>query len=358
MNRSDTICREEIAPPRVVAERRCWLSAVPGGSQRRDARTVDALSELLQAVKLTGADFMMMDMRAPWCVLIDEAPLGRAMPRVGHRIHLHYVLQGQCHARTPDTGQLTVVHAGEAVLIAHGDAHELSSDQELAPTPIESLLRPGGGRPLARLQHGGNGAATRVVCGFLACDSRLCRALLQALPRLTTVTLHSGPCGGWFEATVQQSLLEAGSGRAGAAAMLARLAELLIVEALRRYVETLEPDQPGWLAGLRDPMVERALALLHNQPERKWTVKDLARETGSSRSVLAERFTHYLGVAPMRYLTHWRLDLAARTLRNGQGARLARVAEAVGYESETAFNRAFKREHGNSPQRWRRQVAG
>jgi AraC family transcriptional regulator, alkane utilization regulator len=318
----------------------------------------DALSDALQAVKLTGAVFMTMDFRAPWCVLTNEAPLRRAMPRVEHMIHFHYVQQGQCHVRIPDTGQRMVVHEGEVVLIAHGDAHELSSDPALAPTPIESLLTPGGGRPLTQLKHGGNGAATLVVCGFLACDPRLCRSLLQALPRLTTVALRSGPSGGWIEATVQQSLLEADSGRAGAVAMLARLSELLFVEALRRHVETLGPDQPGWLAGLRDPLVGRALALLHNQPERKWTVENLARETGGSRSVLSERFAHYLGVAPMRYLTRWRLALAARTLRNEPGARLARVAEAVGYDSETAFNRAFKREHGHSPQRWRRQVAG
>ena len=325
--------------------------------EKRNALIVDALSEALQAVKLSGAVFMTMDFRAPWCVLTNEAPLRRAMPHVEHMLHFHYVLEGQCHVRIAGTQQRVVVHAGEVVLIAHGDNHEVSSDPHLASTPIESLLPPGGGRPLLRLQHGGNGEATLVVCGFLACDPRLCRALLQALPRLMTVALRSGPSGAWIEATVQQSLLEASSGRSGAGAMLARLAELLFVEALRCHVETLDAQQSGWLAGLRDPLVGRALASLHRQPQRDWTVEHLAGEIGCSRSVLAERFTHYLGTPPMRYLARWRLALAASALRSDPGARLARVAEAVGYTSETAFNRAFKREHGHSPQRWQRLVS-
>lgn len=318
---------------------------------------MDALSEVLQAVKLAGAVFMAAEFRAPWSVVTNDAPLRRAMPTVEHLIHFHYVLAGQCHARVAGTGASVVVQAGEVLIFAQGDAHELASDPRLAPLPIEALLPPAAAGPLTQLDHGGTGAPTRVVCGFLACDPRLCSPLLQALPRLLTVALRNGPSSDWIDATVQQSLAEATSGRAGATAVLVRLSELLFIEALRRHIETLAPPQSGWLASLRDPLVGRALAVLHHRPAQDWTVEALARDVGCSRSVLAERFTRHLGLSPMRYLMRWRLAVAASALRSrGGDAKLASVAEDVGYASETAFNRAFKREYGVSPQRWRRQM--
>ena len=318
---------------------------------------MDPLSEALQAVKVRGAVFMTMRCGAPWSVLTDEAPLRRAMPQVEHMIDFHYVQTGECHARTASSVQGIRVHAGEVLVVAQGGAHTLASDPQLAPVPIESLLPPKGQSPLTELVCGGAGDETLLVCGLLACDPRLCRPLLQALPPLMAVPLRSDPSGDWIDVTVRQSLVEVNSGRAGAGAVLARLAELLFVEALRRHVESLGSEQPGWLGALRDTNVGRALALLHREPGRDWTVDALARDAGCSRSVLAERFTHYLGLPPMRYLTRWRLAVAASALRSQDGARLARVAEDVGYASETAFNRAFKREFGHSPQRWRRQFA-
>lgn len=317
----------------------------------------DPLSEVLRSVKLTGAVFLTMTVRAPWCVLTENAPLRRMMPWVEHLIHFHYVQEGQCTASVADSTEHMVVRAGEFLIFAQGDAHELSSAPHLAPTPITAILPRNGGGPLKHVDHGGTGDATVVVCGFLACDPRLLRPLLEGLPRMLTVSLRSSPSGAWIDATVRQSLIEATSGREGAAAVLSRLAELLFVEALRHHVETSEPTSAGWLAALSDPLVGRAIAVMHQRPECAWTVQTLAREAGCSRSVLAERFTYLLGLSPMRYLARWRMAVAAGRLRSEEGARLARVAEGVGYASETAFNRAFKREYGHSPQRWRRQFA-
>jgi AraC-like DNA-binding protein len=208
---------------------------------------------------------------------------------------------------------------------------------------------------ITSVRHGGDGAATRVVCGFLACDPRLCRPLLFSLPRVLKVNIRNGPSGEWLERSIRQSAVEAGSPRAGNDVMLAKLSEVLFIETLRRYLEGLAPGQTGLLAALRDPLVASALSLLHGRTAHSWTVERLAQESGTSRSVLAERFAHYLGEPPMRYLARWRLALAARALRS-RTDRPARIAEEVGYESETAFNRAFKREYGLPPSRWRRQV--
>jgi AraC family transcriptional regulator, alkane utilization regulator len=221
----------------------------------------------------------------------------------------------------------------------------LSRLAEMLPTPKQGEVM--------SVRHGGEGEATRTICGFLACDPHLCRPILSALPRIFRVGIRAGPSGEWLEGSLRHSLAEAVSTRPGADVVLARLSEVLFVETLLRYIEGLPPGQTGWLAGLRDPLVGHALKLLHREPARAWTVDELAHEVGCSRSVLAERFTQYLGQPPIQYLTRWRLTLAASRLRSGS-ASLARVAEAVGYESEAAFNRAFKREFGVPPARWRR----
>jgi AraC-like DNA-binding protein len=206
------------------------------------------------------------------------------------------------------------------------------------------------------MRHGGGGAATRFVCGYLALSRSVFRPLFEALPRLVCIPMGEGPAAAMLRELFRAGVRESAALRPGAGSMLAKLAELLFVEALRRYIERLPPGGNGWLAGVRDAHVGRALALLHATPGRHWTVDELAREAALSRSALAERFTALVGEPPIQYLLRWRLALAARALRSGADA-IAQLAERSGYESEAAFSRAFKREFGMPPAAWRKAAA-
>jgi transcriptional regulator GlxA family with amidase domain len=208
-----------------------------------------------------------------------------------------------------------------------------------------------------QLRHGGGGAVTRFVCGYLACSRSVSRPLLEALPRVVHIPMGDGPAATLMQELVRAGVLESVAARAGAGSMLAKLAELMFVEALRRYVEGLPPEGRGWLAGVRDAQVGRALSLMHAAPDKAWTVDKLARQVALSRSALAERFSALVGESPIQYLIRWRLALAAQMLRSGRDA-VARVAERSGYESEAAFNRAFKREFGMPPAAWRKAGPG
>jgi AraC-like DNA-binding protein len=202
---------------------------------------------------------------------------------------------------------------------------------------------------------GGGPDRARLVCGFLGCDERPFNPLLTALPPVIHLPASGEGTTAWLGMLLSVALKEAGSARAGAENVLARLSELMFVEAIRRYLETLPPAQTGWLAGLRDPVVGQALAALHGEPKEAWTVEGLARLVGVSRSVLAERFTEVVGQPPMQYLALWRMQLASRLLLDG-GA-VASVASAVGYESEAAFSRAFKKLVGQAPATYRKGAA-
>jgi AraC-like DNA-binding protein len=221
------------------------------------------------------------------------------------------------------------------------------------PELIQLPRRPG---EIVTPRHDGGGAVTRLACGYLAIDRRLCAGLLEALPRVLRVDSRSGELSAWLNASLRMSLVEHHGEEPGRACVLAKLSELMFVEAIRRYVESLPPGQANWLAGLKDPHVGRALARLHREPARGWTVDALARDVGLSRSALAERFTNLVGRSPMQYLTHWRLTLAAHLLKT-TGRPASSIAFEIGYESEAAFNRAFKREFGAPPSAWRRQLA-
>lgn len=319
---------------------------------------MDALSEVLKAQRLTSGIFLDADFTAPWC--IDSAPgkqeLRRMLPGAEHVAIYHLLIEGRCRSCLPDGGEAIELKAGDLLMFPQGDGHRMGSDLQLAPVAAGSLVQPSPEGGLARMSHGGGGARTRFVCGYLACDSRLCRPLLGALPRMLRVPLGDGPAASWIFGTLRRGADETRAPRAGADAVLAKLSELLFIEAIRSYIETLPQDQRGWFAGLRDPHVGRALALLHAEPARAWTVDDLGRDVGLSRSSLAERFALLIGEPPMQYLTRWRLALAARELKESRDSVL-RVAEQVGYESEAAFNRAFKREFGMPPATWRRHSA-
>jgi AraC-like DNA-binding protein len=203
------------------------------------------------------------------------------------------------------------------------------------------------------LSYGGGGAKTRLICGFLACDDTLTNPVLSALPRMFKIDMRNDARSAWLESSLRLAAVEAAELRVGSAIVLGRLSELLFVEAVRRCVDSLPADRKGWLAGVSDRFVGRSLALMHAQPAHGWTVDELARKAGLSRSALAQRFTQLLGQPPMQYLARWRLQIAAQALRDGAQS-LTAIAERVGYESEAAFNRAFKREFGLPPASWRR----
>lgn len=269
----------------------------------------------------------------------------------------HFLTEGRCRMRLADGTETLEVDTGDLVLLPHDDRHLIGSDLRLAPVDMESAqlfaADAARGADLAALRHGGGGTATHFVCGYVACNRSVLRPLLDALPRMLRIPVGDGQAAGLLRELVRAGVSESTAMRPGGASMLAKLAELLFVEALRRYVESLPPRGRGWLAGVRDAHVGRALALLHGDPARAWTVDELAREVALSRSALAERFVALVGDSPMQYLTRWRLALAAQTLR-ANGTTVARVAERSGYESEAAFCRAFKREFGVSPTAWRK----
>jgi AraC-like DNA-binding protein len=270
-------------------------------------------------------------------------------PGSEHLICYHVITHGVCWASIAGEAPMRLV-AGDIMVIPHGDAHVLSSTPGLRRSPNMAMYRmPADGKLPVSILVGESGEATRFVCGFLGCDARPYNPLLAALPRVFSV---SDIAGGALAAYVQFALTESKEPRMGGQCVLGRLSELMFVDVVRRYLETLPPDRTDWLAGLRDLHVGRALTALHRQPARDWTIESLARHVAVSRSVLAERFTQFVGEPPMKYLTHWRMQLAANQLLGGVDS-VAVVANSVGYDSEAAFGRAFKKAVGMPPGEWR-----
>jgi len=315
---------------------------------------MDALSDVLRVAHLTGGVFLHADFFAPWC-MSARVPPEQCQPALGPASHLilyHYVVEGELHVRVEGEETL-VIGAGEVVLLPRNDPHLMGSDLRLPPVSGRDIIRPPKDGGLFSIHHGGPGKRTRMVCGFLGCSSAEGNPVISTLPPLLKLNVEQGGAGEWIRSTFQYAAEEVAAGRPGSETVLAKLSELLFVEAVRRYAESLPDDQTGWLAGLREPYVARALALLHRDISRRWTVDDLGREVGLSRSALADRFIRLIGVPPMHYLTSWRMQVATQKLRN-TSASLAQVAETVGYESEAAFSRAFKRAFGAAPATWRR----
>jgi len=314
---------------------------------------MDALSDVLRAVRLTGAVFFDVQACEPW---VAETPQGESIvgaifPGADHLISYHVITGGACYGGL--IGQpATRLSAGDVIVFPHGDAHAMSSAPGMreAPDPAK-FRRPGDGQlPFSISMGEALSEPAHLVCGFLACDARPFNPLLSALPPVITV---SDRAGGAIAAFVQMALAESRAPRPGGETVLGRLSELMFVDVVRRYLESLPVDRADWLAGLREPFVGRALTALHRSPARDWTLEALAREVGLSRSALAERFTQFVGHPPMQYLTSWRMQLAANHLLSGTDS-VAEVAERVGYESEAAFSRAFKKVVGTPPSHWRK----
>lgn len=315
---------------------------------------MDALSELLRALKLSGAMFFDAHCHAPWCVRSPPsstlaAYIARPESRV---IEFHLITEGRGYIRLG--GETTPLAAGDVVIVPHGDPHYMGNG--LAREPIEAeadlpaLLR--GEIKVSRIGTGA-GEITRLICGYLAGEGRLVAPLVAGLPRAVRVHLRGDDYGAALERIVGHAVEQVAAAAPGSQAIVARLAEVLFTEALRRYVVQLPPQRTGWLAGAVDSYIGRALVQLHREPAHAWTLDELADVAGLSRSSLTDRFTRYLGQAPMAYLTQWRLELAAEALRTTNRSVLD-IAGDVGYESEAAFNRAFKRSFSLPPARYRK----
>jgi len=314
---------------------------------------MDALSELLRVVKLSGAMFHKARCTTPWCLSAPPAAafLPYVSPHATHCIEFHHVAAGRAYVRLGE--ETTPLEAGDVVMIPHGDAHQMGNGAGVAAIDGEAALPQLMNGMLHLNSFGGGGDETNLVCGYLACDAELIKPVLSGLPRVLRVNLRADESGAWFENTLSHAVEQAAAARPGSAVFLAHLAEALFADVLRRYLSSLPQGRTGWLAGAGDPAVGRALAALHRRPAHDWSLEALSREAGVSRSALTDRFTRYLGVAPMGYLADWRIELGAEALRSGSRS-VQSVALDVGYESEAAFNRAFKRRFKVPPARYRR----
>ena len=319
--------------------------------------SVDILSDVLTAVRLKGAVFFDVEASVPWVAeaLPAKATASAILPDAEHVMEYHVITGGSCWASVigHDLPPIQLL-AGDVVAFPQGDAHILSSapgmrgdpgpDPSVVPGEIAQL-------PVMLNIDGGGSERAHLVCGFLGCDSRPFNPLIEALPPMMHIRSSGAAHGSWLKEFTRFAVMEAGEKRMGGSSILSKLGELMFAELVRRYVESLPEESRGWLGGVRDRHVGRALNLIHAAPSRPWTLEELAKEAGLSRSSFAERFAGYVGMPPIQYLQKWRLQIAASRLMDG--ASISTIAADIGYESEAAFSRAFKRVIGASPADWR-----
>lgn len=316
---------------------------------------MDVFSEILRGVVLKGALYFNAEFSAPWGFNTPPAAeLAQLLAQdAPHLVIYHFVVEGSGFLRVGGDVQIAL-SAGDVVVVTHGDPHEMCSAVGVGDRLSEAMKAKLRAQDFTVMQAGGGGDVARFVCGFMVCDPLLCSPILRSLPPAFKVNLRTDRAGHWLESLLLHLVEEATSGTTGSEAVLAKMSEALFVDTLRRYLTCLPEQEVGWLAAARDPIVGKSLMLLHSRTAHPWTLAELAKEVGSSRSALVERFTRYLAEPPIAYLTGWRLQLAARALASTSRG-VADIAEEVGYESEAAFNRAFKREFGSPPARYRRE---
>jgi AraC-like DNA-binding protein len=317
----------------------------------------DALSDVLRAVRLAGAVYFDVAATAPW---VAEQPtremvLPKILPGAGLLISYHVVTEGRCFAGIIGAEPI-VVEAGEVVVFTKGDPHVMSSSPGMRAAPVTAeAFDAAAANPLPfSVNYGGGGPpSVRLVCGFLACKAQPFNLLLDNLPAVIKAGNPREGDSNWLGEFIRVAISESRNRRAGGEGVLAKLSELMFIEVVRRHLESLPPVQTGWLAGLHDPFIGKALSLIHRSPARNWTIEELAKDVGLSRSVLAERFADLVGLPPMHYLAKWRMQIASELLSGGS-TNIATVAAETGYGSEAAFSRAFKKMVGVRPSAWRR----
>ncbi len=315
----------------------------------------DPLSDLLKTVRLTGAVFFEIAAEDPWAIgsPAPEQILPKILSRADHLIAYHVVTTGRCFATTAE-GQAIPLEAGQVIMFTSGQPHVMSSSPNMpADPPMPDVLdvATSGEKPF-HINFGGGATSAKLVCGYLACDARPYNPLIENLPPVIKAGDPRNQGEDMIAQFVRLAVSEASNKHAGCESVLTKLSELMFIDVVRRYLENLPPEQAGWLGGLRDSLVGKALSLMHAKPAQNWTLDELAKQAGISRSVLAERFTHFVGIPPMQYLTKWRMQIAAELLTSGN-VNVANIADQVGYASEAAFSRAFKKITGIAPSVWR-----
>jgi AraC-like DNA-binding protein len=320
---------------------------------------MDTLSRVLESVRCDGARFVDAALSAPWSLRSDFGRRGLlpSAPAAAHLVSLCFVVAGSCRVRQEGGPSTIEAVAGDLLLFLGKDRYRIASDLHVAPIEVmaDMVASRVTGAATPPLVHGGGGEPTRLVLGSIACGPSMVRALLESLPASVHLRGEGENGVSVLRELLRIGVVESGAVRAGVDSLLARLSEMVLVEALRRYAAEATDEGSEWLAASRDPRIGRALALMHADPSRAWTLDELARTVALSRSALADRFARLVGQPPMRYLTRWRLALAAQALRSGAEA-MVRVAERAGYDSDAAFSRAFQREFGMPPSRWRRRA--
>jgi AraC-like DNA-binding protein len=325
-------------------------------SGREGQVATDTLSDVLKTVRLTGAAYFDVAAQDPWSVHSParDLILPRILPGADHLIAYHVVTAGRCLARL-EGGEAVALEAGEVVVFTNADPHVMSSKvgmQAEPPTADMIEIADAGLLPFQINLMNGGAVSARLVCGYLACDAKPFNPLLEALPPMLKAGDPGRNDNGWLGQFIHFAVAEVAEKRAGSESVLTKLSELMFIDVVRRYIEALPPQNAGWLAGLRDPAVGKAMALIHARPSFNWTIEGLARQCGTSRTVMAERFVQFVGVPPMHYLAKWRMQIASEMLSR-RHSNMATIAAEIGYESEAAFSRAFKKMMGVAPSAWR-----
>lgn len=317
---------------------------------------MDVLSDVLRVIRLTGVVQFRTEYFVPWSVeTLPPSQLTALLQTGSQRIaSFHIVAEGDCWVGMEGC-ESKHLSEGDIIVFPYGNSHVLGDQPDKPPISVGDILPPQPWTEMPVLKHGGNGARTQLVCGFLVCDELLFNPFLRTLPLLMHIPVFTEPTSPLLETGVRYMIQETLSNRPGSGCLLTRLTELMFVEILRNHMQQISEQQIGWLAALNDSVVGQVLNLLHARPEQDWTVTELAKQVGVSRSTLATRFTQLLGQPPMQYLTQWRLQLAVNLLRSTD-AGISKIASQVGYESEAAFNRAFKRHLGTPPATWRHNL--
>jgi AraC-like DNA-binding protein len=321
----------------------------------------DTLSDVLKTVRLTGATYFDVAAQAPWSVHSPARNLilPRILPGADHLIAYHVVIAGRCFASL-EGGEAVPLEAGEVVVFTNADPHVMSSSAGMRADPPSADvidIADAGHLPFHVNLTNGGPVSAKLVCGYLACDSKPFNPLLEALPPMLKAGDPRKNDAGWLGQFIHFAVAEVADKRAGSESVLTKLSELMFIDVVRRYIEALPPQGSGWLAGLRDASVGKALSLIHARPSFSWTIDGLARQAGVSRTVMAERFVQLVGIPPMHYLARWRMQVASEMLSRGS-SNMATIAAEIGYESEAAFSRAFKKMMGVPPSAWRQGARG
>jgi AraC-like DNA-binding protein len=331
------------------------VMADQGPHHDRSAALADreaSLSRALSRLHLEGAIFLRGEYTEPWAYesLPPQDATAVLAPHARRVILFHVVATGRAWIETVE-GERHWASAGDVIVLPYGDSHRMGGTEPAVCVAVSTLIEPPPWEQMPVIHHGAGGAETRLVCGYLACDDPLFDPRLRALPRVFVVR-PDGAARPWVRASIDYAVQQTALIRPDHFEAPTRIPELLLAEVLRLHLADSPATETGWLRALRDPVLSPALAAMHASPERKWTLLDLARDAGVSISLLDERFRSVLGLAPIRYLTGWRIHLATDLLRSSD-LGVAAVARRVGYESEEAFSRAFKRETGEAPSIWR-----